>query len=330
VRRRTLLKALPMLAVSPAALERLGSAHLVDRGLVDAYDEALNAAATAYPSAAMPRLYGVLGPHVTRMAGRLRGPMAEGVRLRLAGLTAETALLTGWAAMVTDRRAQAREHFALAESAATFVRDDALRALALEGRSNLVSQVYVGSVGASRPALDALAQAVDVLPRTMPGVARQWVPARYAHELAAARAPTYVRHLEAAQRTDPTEAQAEGIYRLDGFFYAGAQLSDIEAFGLTLNGRPDAAETIMSTALAGVPAHQLSRRANLLTGMANAHVAQEEPEQAARVAVQAVDLAVSVGRSITAERARGVYSRLARWTGAPAVRELRERLTAAR
>jgi tetratricopeptide (TPR) repeat protein len=329
VRRRTLLKALPMLAVSPAALERLGSAHLVDRGLVDAYDEALNAAATAYPTAAMPRLYGVLGPHVTRMGERLRGPMAEGVRLRLASLTAETALLAGWAAMVSGQHGRARDHYALADSAATFVRDDALRALALEGRSNLYSHAWTGGTARSQPALDALGQAVDVMPATMPSVARQWVLARYAQELGAARAPEHGRYLEAAQRIDPTDQQAGGIYRLDGFFYAGAQLADIEAFGLTVGDRPDDALALLNEELAAVPDNLPRRQANLLTYFASAHVEQGEPEQAARTATEALDLATGTGSSLTQQRVQSVYNRLGRWTGIPAVRELRERLIAA-
>jgi hypothetical protein len=333
VRRRTLLKALPMLAVSPSAVERLGSAHLIDRGLIDAYEEVLNAAVSIYPTAALPRLYAVLGPHVERMAERFRAPMGESVRLRLTSLTAENAIMAGWAAMVTEQRALAREHFALAESAATFVEDDTLRALALEGRSNLYSQTFTGGIGGSRAALDALAGAVELLPSSAPGVVRQWVLARYGQELAAARSPEYARYLDAAHRIDVSQ-EAGGIYRSDGFFGSSInpvtkRRSDIEAFAATVSGRADEAEAMLNDELNTVPGERPRRRANLLAQLASAHVERGEPEQAARVATRAFDLANATGSLVTLARVQSVYNRLGRWTGIPAVRELRERLAAA-
>lgn len=327
VRRRDLLKALPLIAVSPVALERIGGAHIVDFGLVTAYDEVLSAATRAWPTANVPRLHAILGPHVSRMAERLHAQMPESVRLRLTALTGETAVLAGWSAMCSGQHTFAREHFALAERTAAAMDDPALRALALEGRSNLLSQAVADGTGGSRPALDALTEAVEMMPRVMPGVARQWVLARYAQELAASGDPGYKRRLEAAHQTD-LDVEAGGIYSRD--FWYSDELADIEAFALTVTGQPAQAQQVLNAELATVPSNLPRRRAKLLAHVASAHVAAGEPEQAARVAFEALDLVEGTGSTRTIQRGRNLYGRMALWSGVPAVRELGERLVATR
>jgi hypothetical protein len=330
VNRRELIRLVPAFAVSPAAVERIAAAHATDDSLLRAYEEVLESASLAYPSANMHRLHALLETHVQRMAERLRGAGSEGVRARLAKLTSETAALAASVALTVGQRGSARESVVLAERAAFASGDTGAQALALEARSTLHSEVFLGGWGGSRPALESLRRALGLLDASSPAMLRQWVLARYAREAAAAGDERYERALESAAALPQTYGEhPRGLYARGGFLrFAGSRLLDVQALGRVRAGRGDDAEHILNEQIAATPVDATRRRSVLLTYLADAHTVQREPEQAARTALRALDLARPTGSALQITRVGGVASRLARWTDLPAVRDLQEALAA--
>lgn len=232
----------------------MSAAHRTDDTLLDAYEEVVTQASLAYHSASMPDLYQTVGPHVVRLAERLRGEMSEGHRTRLGRVVAETAILAGWNALIVGREAFARSHYLLAQSAAHLAGSGDLEALAVEAQANLTSHVFHGGWTPSPQALQGLQRAASLLDGTGPPIARQWVLSRLAHEMAVAGDARFMdvvddaRGLEAAPDEEPS-----GLHVPGGYWSSGNRLADIEAVGLTVAGRADQAETIMRGEAASTP-----------------------------------------------------------------------------
>jgi hypothetical protein len=320
MQRRTLIRAVPAVLFAPWALNRIAAPQALDHELLDAFAEVLDAAVIAYPAIAPRELHRDLAPHVARMQQRLNEAMPDVLRDRLLRTVSHAATLTGWAAMVGGERGRARQHFRLAESTAAYAGDGSLRALALEGGSNLDAAAFMGRSEPSRVALDALTQAVAELGLTTPGVVKQWVLGRYGQELALAGSPRADRYLDAAANVHA--GGGEGIYRLGGFFDADAQLGRTHGNALVARGRPEAAERVLNASLALVPIEKPHKHAGLLAYLAGVRVAQGEPAEAAGVALRALRLADGASTPTV----QGVAERLEPWADLPAVIELRERL----
>lgn len=323
LQRRTLIRAMPTVLFAPWALERIAAPHALDDELLNAFAEVLDAAVAAYPVTAPRDLHRDLAPHVARMQQRLNEALPDALRHRLLRTVSHAAALTGWAAMVGGERDRARQHFRLADSTAAYAGDGSLRALALEGRSNLDSAAFLGRSEPSRLALDALTQAVAELGLTTPGVVKQWVLGRYGQELALAGSPRADQYLDAAASV--YAGGGEGIYRLGGFFDADAQLGRTHGNALVARGRPEAAEQVLNASLALVPVEKPHKHAGLLAYLAGVRVAQHEPAEAARVALRALRLANGASAP-TVQRVQGVAERLAPWANLHEVLELDEAL----
>lgn len=328
VKRRNLLKLVPMLAISPAALERMGSAHRTDPELLDAYDEVLTQASLAYHTADMRELYGALEPHLSRLERRLQGVTGEAVRRRLGGIAAQTAVLGGWTALVVGQRAKAHDHYRFAERAAAESGDQALTALAIESRANLFSSVVFGGWEASRVALEGLQRARRHLDAAGPPILRQWVLSRLAHEMAAAGDERFLAVLEEAHRVDgELDVAPTGLHVAGGYWATGARLRDVEALGLAMLGRPDPAEAILKAEVFTTASALVRRHALLRVCLAHVHALQDEPEQGAVEALRALELAQVRDSTLDVQRVAGAHRRLARWD-VPSVRELGQRLAA--
>lgn len=323
VQRRVLIRAVPAVLVAPWVLERIAAPHGLDDELLDAFAEVLDAAVAAYPGLAPADLYRDLGPHVRRMQQRLNEPVPDAVRHRLLRTVSHAASLTGWAAMVSGERGRAREHFRLAESTAAYAGDGSLRAVALEGASNLDSAAFLGRSDPSRLALDTLTQAVGELGLTTPGVVKQWVLGRYGQELALAGSPRADQYLDAAANV--YAGGGEGIYKLGGFFDADAQLGRTHGNALVARGRPEAAEQVLNAALALVPPEKPHKHAGLLAYLAGVRLAQEEPAEAARVGTLALRLAGGASAP-TVQRVQAVAEHLTPWADLIEVQELNRAL----
>lgn len=328
VKRRDLLRLVPMLAVGPAALERLSVAHDTDVALLDAYSEVLTGASLAYHAADMRALHDALRPHLAGVEGRLRGSMGETLRRRLGTVAAETAVLAGWTALVVGRRGLAFEHYRFAEQAAGVAHDGGLTALAVESRASLFSSVVFGGWSPSQVALEGLRRARQHLDPSAPPILRQWVLSRLAHEMAAAGDEGFFPVLqEAHDVSGALERAPTGLYAPGGYWATGARLWDVEAIGLAMLGRPDPAEAILRAEIFTTPAELVRRHAILRVCLAHVHAQQGEPEQGALEALRALELARVRDSTLDVQRVASAHQRLARWD-LPAVRELGERLAA--
>lgn len=325
MRRRDLLRIVPLVAVSPGSVERIAAAHATDDSLVNAYEDVLEQASLAYPRANMSRLYAALDPLAGRVAERLPVAGSRSLRDRLARAASQLSVLAGSAAIVVGQRSRARQHLAAAWRSAELVGDPTLQALALEARSLLNSSVWVGGSAPAPAALDDLRRA-ETISRSSPPVVRQWILARLARERAAAGDDRFRESLdEASALSGAEDPDPSGLVRRDGFLaFADTRLEDVRGTGLTSLGRGDEAVVILAQQLAEVPAHALRRRSTLMTSLADAHVAQSEPEQAALAAAQSLDLSARSGSKLNVDRVRGVRSRLEPWNDLPAVRDLDE------
>jgi len=326
--RRDLLRALPVLAVTPASVDRLTAAHAVDDALLAAYQEVLDEASRAWQTADLEELYAVVAPITRRIGERLRADMAATRRARLARIAAELANLAGWNALVTGRRGLAREHFGLAQQAAREASDGGLEAMAVEGVANLDSVVFFGGWTGSRPALRGHERAASLLTDATPCVLRQWVLSRLAHEMAAVGDPAFLDVLDEAREVeDGAGAHAPaGLTVQGGFWASGPRLDDVEALGRAMNG--DAAESVrlLERQRRLVPAGLPRRRAVVAIGLAQVHAAREEPEQAAALAQEALDVALRTRAALDVLRVRALALRLD--VSVPAVAGLCDRLDA--
>lgn len=326
VNRRDLLRLVPAFSVSAGALERLASAHRTDDGLLDAYSEVVTQASLAYHSASMPDLYRTVGPHVARLAERLRGEMSEDYRKRLGRIVAETAVLAGWNALIVGRESYARSHYSLAQSAAHMAGSGDLEALAIEAQANLASHVFYGGWTPSAQALQGLQRAESMLDGSGPPIVRQWVLSRLAHEMAVAGDSRYMDVVDRARAMDvPPDEEPTGLHVRGGYWASGNRLADIEAVGLTMTDRADQAETIMRAEVESTPESLPRRHVGIGMILGHVHAGQGEPEEGARVALHALELATDRASTLDVQRLAGVHSRLARWD-LPVVRELGERI----
>jgi hypothetical protein len=92
--------------------------------------------------------------------------------------------------------------------------------------------------------------------------------------------------------------------------------------------RPGEAATILVEAVRRTPANQVLQRAALLNEVANAYARQGEVDLASGTLMEALALAGPAGVTERLRRAREIRSRLDRWNGSLALRELDDRLAA--
>lgn len=314
VKRRTLVMALPVLAISPMALERMAAAHRTDSSLLVAYEEVITKASLSYHSADMAELYRVMAPHLARLVERTRSPMPEADKKRLARITAETAILTGWSALIIGQETWARAHYQVAESAALEAGSGDLHALAVEARANLMSNVFYGRWEPSPRALSALEGAASTLDGSAPPIVRQWVLSRLAHEMALAGDDRFLDVVDEARALDraPVE-EPTGLHVPGGYWASGNRLNDIEAVGLAMTGRADLGEVMMRAEREATPDTLPRRHVGIGTILAHVHASQGEPEEAARVAMDALLIAKDRSSKLDVQRIQGVHRRLAQW-----------------
>jgi hypothetical protein len=328
IQRRKLLRAAPVLTlgISAGASARLAAAHDVDDALIAAYQEVLDQASLAWQRADMARLYRAVRPIVERLTERLGSDMPDTRRMQLARLAAEASNLAGWNAIITGQRGRAREHYALAERAALAAGDAGLRAMAVEGLANLDSVVFFGGWARSRPALEGHRKAMALLDESAPPILRQWILSRLAHEMAAAGDEGFIDVLDEARGLEGAgNYETSGLYVPGGFWASGARLNDVEALGLAMLGGVAGAERLLHAEQEATPLSMPRRHAVLNISLAQVHITQGEPEQAARVATEALDVATGLRASLDVLRLRAIRERLRHWD-LPAVREFDERL----
>lgn len=327
MKRRELLKLLPALAISPAALERINVAHSVDSALLDAYEEVLVEAVRAYPRSDMVAYFSTLQPYVVQMASRLSAPMPHDMRYRLAKLVGHTAVLASWSALVTGDTTAANSMAILLHETARNVNDSELMALAHYARADQHSARFSGHWAHSPIAVFNLDAALQALGPTAPVSLRRGLLAAYAEEMAMRGGRDAFAAIDQAREL-PREDLGPGLYEPGGFFPATVDGQHTEGIVRAVLGQTDAAERLLRADLAATSPIRVRAHALVNTDLAQTYIRAREPEQASETADHALDLALSVADRLSVQRVRRAVQAMHQWD-IPSVRALRERLATA-
>lgn len=336
-RRDFLASGLAAVATSPVdALERIGHAlgrpTRVNEPLLDVLLEHTGRIGGAVNGVA-PRV--LIQPAIAhlRTLERLHGcTMMPDHRQRLHAAAADAAALVGWLYWLMDRHADARDAITLAYRLSKDAGDDTVRARVLGLMSWMSSTIPSAGQRGDTPAALALATQAASVGHCASPADRAWLAERYATEHAAAgHADACWRGMDAAQRMLEEKRPVEQCPR--GFFATFLDARDTRhvagAVGLchVLLGQPRQAEIVLTRQLEEVDPSGLHYVTVLLADLAIAYTLQDEPEPAARSAIQAVSLATVGGLPLNVERIRGIRALMPRnWSELACIKELDERL----
>ncbi len=264
--------------------------------------------------------------------GVLGGSLSPSLRIRLLALLGDTAAMTGWLALLLDRRGTAASFLALAWQAARESGDPSLRANVLASRSVLASRYPLGRLGSSQGSLLLARQAETLAPRALPAQARSWLASRHAKEAADAGDERAFRAATERAWTGPRHGEAEatgGYFSGHGRFrsWNSTYLRAAEGSGLAALGLLDEAERSLAAALAS--SCDARRRSAITADLALVSAQRGDVDAACSRAVTALDLADAAGYPMGRRVLRGVLTRLAPWRDRLDVRTLDERLRAA-
>lgn len=267
--------------------------------------------------------------HLEELTTLLGTTQPDPVRQRLYEIAGETAIIAGWLSFHMDNRGDAREHFKVAEAAGRESGNATLHAHALGARRVLHSAVPTGGFnGDTSQTLALMDEANAHLTITTPAPLRAWLAACEAEEHAIAGDLHACKDaLERAERATD-ESQPE---QLVGRFkhWNHARLDGYRGLCHVLLSDADEAEQILHRALDGTDPGRFEHRSAVLTDLAAAYAQKGEPEQASRIAIEALEIALDAGLATRVHRINGVRQRLDRWRTLPDVRELSERIAAA-
>lgn len=328
MRRRELLRltGLGLVANLPPldALERLAAPlpARLDGGYLRALASTQTSLARGYYAAAPGDLLGIVRRHVNRLEALRSAHMDEGARYGLNALRADAAAMAGWLSFDDERRGESRAFFVLSQEAARHAGEGALHGLATASIGLLSSHTHGGEPG---EASYWLRQAAASLPDYAPDDARAWVLAQGAKEHAAT-GDEYgyfgaLEQMDLALARGRQNQPATGFWSSEGFFAVNANpewRDTWAARGAAYLGRDDAGDALERLAVGSADARLL---AMLTLSSAEWHLARQEPEAAAQVALAAVG-----STPYWTERVRTFALHLDPYADLPAVRELRERL----
>jgi len=305
----------------------------IDAAVVQGLEAVTAAYASRYASGRPEDLLTPVQQQVDRVTAALDGSLLPSLRTRLLNLLGDTAAMTGWVALLLDRRGTASSFLALAWRAAGESGDVALQANVLASRSVLASRFTLSGTRAGRTALLLTRQAEEMAPGTLPVEARSWLASRHAKEAADAgdlrafhAAADRARIALPAARSAPAIGSyfsSVGRFRSWNAGYVRAS----EGTGLAALGRLDEAERALAAALALTGDGR--RRSAILTDLAAVSAQRGEIDAACNRATSALDQAEAAGYALGRRVLRGLLTRLGPWQGRAEVHALSERLRAA-
>ncbi|MGH8897684.1 MAG: helix-turn-helix domain-containing protein [Egibacteraceae bacterium] len=264
---------------------------------------------------------------------RLHGcSMTPAHRQRLHATTADAAALVAWLHWLMDRHADAQDAMTLAHRLAREAGDHTVQARVLSFMSWMSSTIPSAGQRGDTAAAVALAAQAALLGHRGPPADRAWLAERCAVENAAAgKADQCWRGMAAAQRLLEEAPSVE--QRGGGFFTTFLGARDPRhvagAVGLchVLLHQPRQAEVVLTRQLSEVDPSDLRFVTMLLSDLAIAYTLSDEPQPAARSAIQAVALARVGGLDLNVERVRGVRALMPdSWTELACIQALDERL----
>jgi tetratricopeptide (TPR) repeat protein len=268
----------------------------------------------------------VLGPVVGQLhalSDLLEGSLPQKTRIQLISLSGETAQLAGWIYEELGQFPVAQRYYQLAGQAAEEAGNHALGAYVLLESSRILIRNHES------------AQALDLL-KSARGLMMSGTPARVRayRSIIEAKAQTDVgevagsfRALDQAEAILPQTRQADDpswLYWLDQ-----AYLDTWKGQCCMRLGRLAEAETALDVALAKLDPSFVRDRGALLAYTGTVRAGQQEPDEACRLAGEALAIALDTGSAKGVQRIRELRAELDPWSTTPAVRALDEQLAAA-
>jgi hypothetical protein len=314
--RRGLLRALSAAAATavlpPGSLDHLtevaqavGTGRRVDAGLLTRLEGVTSSLAQAYRDTRPEELTGPVRGLADQLVRQLDDQaMLPGQRARLGSLAADVHLFAGWLALDSDLRADARAYFRQARDLAREAHDGVLYAQALNADGLLyalrtpdnrrgdparaayqIGQAYMGLPDDAPPAVRATLAVSDARHRALVGD-------RYGFQAGMVRAAEALERHKAGQG-----APARGFMSVDGGLWSvehDGWLTDYEGRGLAALRRPTAADVLCAALDAEAGPR---RRSAMLISLASVRLDQD-PEEAAALAIESFDLALRSGYAV--------------------------------
>ena len=250
----------------------------------------------------------------------LRGTQPLPLRRRLAAIAGETAGHAAWLFHDLGDQHSAVPYYSVADVATREAGDPALDAYVRGFRSLVMS-----SQGQAWEALGLARGAAETAHRSATATTRAWLAGLEAQALATMgdRTPC----LDALRRADSAlgharrEEDPAWMYEFDH-----ARLLAVSGACYGQLGKTAAAGQILREALETLGPKRSRRRAEVLVDLARVHARQQDAEEAAGLAGEALEIAVQTGSPAGIQRVRRFRPELDRWNGTRAVSVLDEQL----
>jgi transcriptional regulator with XRE-family HTH domain/tetratricopeptide (TPR) repeat protein len=250
----------------------------------------------------------------------LRGTQPLPLRRRLAAIAGETAGHAAWLFHDLGDQYNAAHYYAVAEVAIREAGDPALDAYVRGFRS-----LVMGSQGQAREALGFVRGAVEIAERSATATTRAWLASLEARTLASVGDTKSCCGALCWARTAIGQSRREEdpawMYEFD---YARLLAVSGACYGQL--GKTAAAEQTLREALDALGPKRSRRRAEVLVDLARVHARQQDAEEAAGVAGEALEIAVETGSPAGIQRVRRFRPELAGGNGTRAVTALDEQL----
>jgi hypothetical protein len=305
-----------------AALRRPGR---VDAETVDGLEHVTVLLEQMESQASPASLLGPVVGHLENIGRLIAGSPPDTLDRRLCSLAGETAALAGWLSWdLRDGRVAAAAYFRAGLEAATEAGDRALGAY-LVG-SSCVEPAYRERPIARLRRLEGQTFGFtrsDASPAT-----RAWLVTleAEAHALAGDQTRT-LRALDEAEAA-MSRAGEQGNARPRVTFFDPLHLAGERGVALARLGQPEQAQEVLRPALVSMDTTAMKTRPRLLTALATAHVQQGDVDEASRLGIEALALAVQQQVQPNLQDVRKVRLDLEPWRGVQAVREFDEQLRA--
>ncbi len=243
------------------------------------------------------------------------------LRRRLAAIAGETAGHAAWLCHDLGDRYGTERYYAVADIATREAGDAALDAYVRGFRS-----LVMGSQGQAREALGLARSAVEMAQRSATATTRAWLASLEAQALASVgdRKACFgaLRRADTALGQARREEDPAWMYEFDH-----VRLLAVTGACYRWLGKIAAAERTLREALEALGPKRTRRRAEVLVDLARVRARQQDAEQAAGLACEALEIAVETGSPAGIQRVARFRSELAGWNGTRAVTALDEQLT---
>jgi hypothetical protein len=302
-------------------VEALTAPNISETG-VSVFWELVAAYRSAYGSTSAEKLLPPVAGLVPILLDMQESPSLSTARQRVTSILGQAAVMAGVLSLMGRHDlAHARRYYVLAATAAEESADADLLAYARGSMS-----FHDVRTGRLRDGLQRLLVTEAALARQVSPVTSAWF-ASLGSELhaRAGDGSMSLRLLERAENTLASSHDSMESWRGVGTFDHSKVLA-YRGGNLVLLGRAREAEEVLTQVLNELPPTRVKHRCTALGDLAIALAQQNEPDQAAKKAMEALELAIQLSHSESVIRVRRAYVRLQPWKTRPPVVELGQRL----